>query len=160
MGKISKTLRFEILARDGFRCRYCGRSAPDVELHVDHLRPSALGGGDDGENLVTACGDCNLGKSDRTLGPAGEALVLSKDKGPGRLAKARAAQSTPADPNKHWIVSGILDVGDEADGQSMVRLHCKTHGCDEWHWIDDYERETIEAWGNEDGWLYGKVRKA
>ena len=158
MGKISKTLRFEILARDGFRCRYCGRSAPDVELHVDHLRPSALGGGDDAGNLVTACGDCNLGKSDRALSPAGEALVLSKDKGPGRLAKARAAQSAPNDPDMHWIVSGICDFGDIADGQSLVLVYCETHGRNEWHWVDDHMRKTIEAWGPKAGWLRGKAR--
>lgn len=60
---VTKRLRFEILRRDGHACRYCGRSAPDVKLTVDHVRPEALGGTDDPENLVAACVDCNAGKS-------------------------------------------------------------------------------------------------
>jgi len=60
---VTKRLRFEILRRDGHACRYCGRAAPDVRLTIDHVRPEALGGTDEPENLVTACIDCNAGKS-------------------------------------------------------------------------------------------------
>lgn len=60
---VSKRLRFEILRRDNHTCRYCGASAPDVQLRVDHVIPNALGGRDDPENLVTACEPCNSGKS-------------------------------------------------------------------------------------------------
>lgn len=58
---VSKRLRYEILSRDGFTCRYCG--ATDVPLHVDHVLPLALGGTHDSSNLATACADCNSGKS-------------------------------------------------------------------------------------------------
>ncbi|HVQ45126.1 MAG TPA: HNH endonuclease [Candidatus Saccharimonadia bacterium] len=65
--KIGKGLRFRILARDHFRCVYCGASAHDgARLHVDHVRPRSQGGTNDPSNLVTACSDCNLGKSDTT----------------------------------------------------------------------------------------------
>lgn len=60
---VSKRLRYEILRRDDHTCRYCGRRAPDVALTVDHVIPTALGGRTEAENLVTACGDCNAGKS-------------------------------------------------------------------------------------------------
>lgn len=60
---ISRRLRFEILKRDGHTCRYCGAKAPDVKLTVDHVVPIALGGGDEPNNLVAACADCNAGKS-------------------------------------------------------------------------------------------------
>lgn len=60
---VSKRLRFEILRRDGFQCRYCGAKAPDATLAVDHVTPKALGGTDDPTNLVTACRDCNTGKA-------------------------------------------------------------------------------------------------
>ena len=60
---VSRRLRFEILRRDNHACRYCGACAPDVPLTVDHVVPVALGGGDDPSNLVTACKDCNAGKS-------------------------------------------------------------------------------------------------
>lgn len=60
---VTQRLRFEILRRDSHTCRYCGASAPDVPLTVDHVIPAALGGGDDPTNLVTACKPCNSGKS-------------------------------------------------------------------------------------------------
>lgn len=63
---VSKRLRYEVLRRDNHTCRYCGRSAPDVELHVDHVTPVALGGTDTPDNLVTSCADCNGGKSSAT----------------------------------------------------------------------------------------------
>lgn len=63
----STALRFTILERDQFTCRYCGRSAPDVALHVDHIVPRVEGGTDHESNLVTACADCNLGKGRRLL---------------------------------------------------------------------------------------------
>ena len=59
----SKRLRFEILRRDNHACRYCGGTAPDVALTVDHILPVALGGTDDPTNLVAACRDCNAGKA-------------------------------------------------------------------------------------------------
>jgi len=63
---ISKTLRFTILARDGFECVYC--HATDKPLEVDHVRPVAMGGTDSPENLVAACEDCNGGKAAGHLG--------------------------------------------------------------------------------------------
>ncbi|AJA43377.1 HNH endonuclease [Mycobacterium phage Sbash] len=60
---VSKRLRFEILRRDNHACRYCGRSAPEVKLTIDHVVPESLGGPDDPSNLVAACADCNGGKS-------------------------------------------------------------------------------------------------
>lgn len=60
---VSKRLRYEILRRDNYQCRYCGGSAPEVPLTVDHVVPVTLGGTDDSSNLVAACKDCNAGKS-------------------------------------------------------------------------------------------------
>lgn len=60
---VSKRLRYEVLRRDNHTCRYCGASAPAAPLTVDHVIPVALGGADDPSNLVTACRDCNAGKS-------------------------------------------------------------------------------------------------
>lgn len=60
---VSPRLRFEIFRRDDHACRYCGGRAPDVALTVDHVVPTTLGGSDEPGNLVTACADCNAGKS-------------------------------------------------------------------------------------------------
>lgn len=62
-GTLSVKLRFSILLRDNFRCVYCGRSANETTLEVDHKIPVSKGGGDECSNLVTACSKCNLGKS-------------------------------------------------------------------------------------------------
>ena len=64
---ISKKLRFEVFKRDSFKCQYCGKCAPDVILEVDHIEPVSKGGDNDVMNLITACNDCNAGKSDRLL---------------------------------------------------------------------------------------------
>ena len=63
---VSKRLRYEILRRDNHTCRYCGGSAPDVKLTVDHVLPRALGGLDEATNLVACCSDCNSGKTSTT----------------------------------------------------------------------------------------------
>lgn len=60
---VTKRVRFEVMRRDNHACRYCGAMAPDVELTIDHVMPVALGGGDEPSNLVTACRDCNAGKT-------------------------------------------------------------------------------------------------
>ena len=64
---LSTKVRFAVLVRDQFRCQYCGRGPGFAELRVDHLVPRVDGGSDDMENLVTACHDCNAGKSDSAL---------------------------------------------------------------------------------------------
>jgi hypothetical protein len=61
---IPAQLRFRVLQRDAFRCMYCGRTAPmGAVLHVDHVVPVAIGGDTSEDNLITACDECNLGKS-------------------------------------------------------------------------------------------------
>ncbi len=57
-------LRFQVFTRDNFTCRYCGRIPPQVSLQVDHVIPYSKGGATELGNLVTACSECNMGKSD------------------------------------------------------------------------------------------------
>lgn len=63
---VTKRTRFEVFRRDGFQCQYCGAKPPEVELRIDHVTPVALGGTDKPNNIVTACHDCNAGKSSIT----------------------------------------------------------------------------------------------
>lgn len=63
---VTKRTRFEVLRRDDHTCQYCGAKAPDVKLTIDHVMPVSLGGDDKPGNLVTACRDCNAGKSSIT----------------------------------------------------------------------------------------------
>lgn len=73
---LKKGLRFEILRRDGFKCRYCGATPNQGVLHVDHIVPVAEGGANEHSNLVTACSTCNLGKNSKSLGAS---VVSLKD---------------------------------------------------------------------------------
>ena len=52
------SLRDQILARDRYTCRACGRPA----THVDHVVPVARGGTDHPSNLRALCAGCNLEK--------------------------------------------------------------------------------------------------
>lgn len=54
-------LRLEILARDGYRCRSCGKAG---RLEVDHIVPiSRRGDPWDPSNLQALCRSCHLEKS-------------------------------------------------------------------------------------------------
>ena len=64
---ISRAKRFRILARDNFRCVYCGAKPQEAELHNDHLFPACEGGDNSESNLVAACIDCNIGKRGQLL---------------------------------------------------------------------------------------------
>lgn len=71
---ISASKRFEIFKRDGFSCQYCGSTPPGVLLQVDHIVAVAEGGGNDDDNLTTACAGCNSGKGARSLKSVPQAL--------------------------------------------------------------------------------------
>lgn len=64
---LQKSVRFEVFKRDKFTCQYCGASAPDAILEVDHIKPVSKGGTNDLLNLITSCRDCNRGKSKKEL---------------------------------------------------------------------------------------------
>jgi len=80
-------LRWKILERDKYTCQYCGQSAPDVKLEVDHRIALADGGTDEEDNLVTSCWACNRGKAGLR-----QSIVL-------RRAKHRVRASLPTRQN-------------------------------------------------------------
>lgn len=57
-------LRFEIMKRDNFTCKYCGRNVIDdnIKIHIDHIIPKNKGGKEIYNNLIVSCESCNLGK--------------------------------------------------------------------------------------------------
>lgn len=63
-GKVSNKMRFSIYKRDGYRCRFCGRSDKFENLEIDHIKPIAKGGKSTYDNLQTLCSTCNKNKSD------------------------------------------------------------------------------------------------
>lgn len=67
MAIINQGIRFLIMERDKFSCQYCGRKPPEVQLEVDHIKPQVENGEDISTNLITACFDCNRGKSGKSF---------------------------------------------------------------------------------------------
>lgn len=57
--------RFNVFLRDRFTCQYCVDRFPTQELTFDHVIPRSRGGRTSWENVVTACGVCNLRKGNR-----------------------------------------------------------------------------------------------
>lgn len=133
MGKMSKSLRFEVLTRDGYRCRYCGADAKSVSLHIDHVLPRSVGGKDELGNLVTACADCNHGKSDRQIVGIPPGFALTADKRPARMAKMRAAIAV-SESAEHVLNCDNIEEWDELnDDSQLVWVWCETHKKYEWH---------------------------
>ena len=63
--------RFNLFLRDAFRCQYCGARS---DLTFDHVVPRSRGGVTSWENVVAACGRCNLKKGSRSLRQVGFTL--------------------------------------------------------------------------------------
>jgi 5-methylcytosine-specific restriction endonuclease McrA len=63
--------RFNVFLRDRFACQYCGDAYPSHDLTFDHVIPRSRGGRTTWENVVTACGGCNLRKGSRLPREAG-----------------------------------------------------------------------------------------
>jgi 5-methylcytosine-specific restriction endonuclease McrA len=51
-----RELREQVLARDGWRCQFCG-SLAGVEVH--HIEPRSRLGDDREDNLITLCAACH-----------------------------------------------------------------------------------------------------
>jgi HNH endonuclease len=102
---VSKRLRFEVLRRDNHACRYCGATAPDAKLTIDHVVPVALGGQDAPANLVAACTGCNSGKGSV---PVGDPIVENVAQDALRWAQAlkQAADLMVADTHERNNANG------------------------------------------------------
>ena len=60
---ISPKVRFQILNRDNFECKYCWLKAGNgIQLQVDHIVPVSKWWTSDINNLITSCFECNIGK--------------------------------------------------------------------------------------------------
>jgi 5-methylcytosine-specific restriction endonuclease McrA len=51
-----KLVRLQVLARDRWQCKYCGKR---TNLEVHHQQSRAQGGKDQIENLITLCSECH-----------------------------------------------------------------------------------------------------
>lgn len=110
---VSKRTRFEIFRRDNHTCQYCGQKAPDVVLHADHIIPVALGGDDKPSNLVTACVDCNQGKTS-----------LSPDSPIVEAVGIRSAEYAIANLNRAARIDGEMLAMEEYEEDFLCVWNC------------------------------------
>jgi hypothetical protein len=64
----NKDNRAKIFERDNWQCKYCGKQLTRFTATLDHVKPVSAGGGNDYENLLTACLQCNSKKNRKPLG--------------------------------------------------------------------------------------------
>jgi hypothetical protein len=170
---VSKRTRYEVLRRDGYRCRYCG-ATPDTgaQLTVDHVTPVSLGGTNDPSNLVAACLDCNLGK-----GASAPDAPLVQDVAGDHVAWTNAVQQAhaedraerdalavvvdafgaewdtwqrggarlPKPPNWRGSVASFLAAGlNEDDLTEFVRIAMESRADDVWRYFCGVAWNTVE----------------
>jgi 5-methylcytosine-specific restriction endonuclease McrA len=70
-----KFSRANVLARDEYRCQYCGHKKRGRDLNYDHVIPRQQGGKTTWTNIASACHPCNLRKRNRTPEQAGMPLL-------------------------------------------------------------------------------------
>jgi len=116
-----KFSRYNVYARDGGRCQYCGSKVPREEMQYEHVVPRSQGGKTCWENIVVACMPCNQRKAGRTPEQAGMRLRLSPVR-PKKLPEIRRPIAwTDGMPNawRSWLRSEVYwNVELESDGNS------------------------------------------
>ncbi|MCB9555294.1 MAG: HNH endonuclease [Deltaproteobacteria bacterium] len=104
---VVKFSRQNVLARDRFRCQYCGERKPIGELTFDHVLPRSRGGRTEWRNIVIACLACNSRKANRTPEEAGMRLRCRPAR-PSWLPlfglMAQPIDSVPAEWRDYWTV--------------------------------------------------------
>lgn len=130
---VTKRTRFEVLRRDNHTCRYCGASAPDAVITVDHVTPVALGGTDDPSNLVAACRDCNSGKAS-TSPTDGLVADVAQDAVRWSAAIARAAEESRAERTRN------------AEVHETFRSTWASWGDKDFEYLPSDYRHSIDGW--------------
>jgi 5-methylcytosine-specific restriction endonuclease McrA len=86
--------------RDRYTCQYCHRSAPAVDLTLDHVVPRSRAGETTWENLVACCHSCNNRKGNRTPDEAG--MKLARPPRPFSLHTSRHLMRLLAKSDCQW----------------------------------------------------------
>lgn len=145
MGKrksTGKRLRFEVFKRDHFTCQYCGAQPPDVVLVADHITPVAQGGGNEMENLITACETCNQGKADKVLAdrairPDADLMYLETQQEIAELKRFQAAKAARD--------AALASVADQLEATWVGYVN----GANDWHPARAITLTLMERYGPE-----------
>ena len=86
-------------------CQYCGESGLAQDLTFDHVIPRSRGGRTTWQNIVAACGPCNLKKGGRTPQQAGMPLLRRAAHQPNSWELQEAGRRFPP----HFLHQSWLD---------------------------------------------------
>jgi len=97
--------RINLFIRDRYKCQYCGASADDAVLNLDHVVPRSKGGRTEWSNIVLSCISCNDKKQDKLLDEAG--MKLARKPYVPTAAEIRNSRRSrkivvPAQPPQQW----------------------------------------------------------
>jgi len=118
--------RYNVYARDGNTCQYCGRRLPRHELNLDHVVPRSQGGQSTWENIVCSCHTCNRRKGGRTPEQSGIRLLRRPTRPAWTPFMAHAAGGHRY---REWSdFLSISDPGARADA-TRARVHESASAC-------------------------------
>jgi len=60
--------RSRVFERDSYQCQYCSKQLTRFTATLDHITPVSAGGGNEYDNVITACRECNSKKTGKSLG--------------------------------------------------------------------------------------------
>ena len=92
--------RFNLFLRDEFACQYCGSKG---EMTFDHVVPRSRGGRTTWENVVAACGRCNLRKGNLTPRQAGMTLNRLPQKPTSSELQNKGRKFPPNHLHESWM---------------------------------------------------------
>jgi hypothetical protein len=132
---LTKKTRFEVFKRDKFICQYCGRTATEVVLEVDHIVPVASGGGNDVMNLVTACRDCNAGKLHREL--SDDSVIAKQHRQLAELQERRE--------QLEMMIAWRTEL-ESADTEVLTHLIAHIEKAGECYQLNELGRKDVRSW--------------
>jgi len=106
-------LRRRVERRAGGRCEYCRapQHACGYRFHVEHVRPTALGGSEAAGNRALACASCNLAKGER---------VSAADPASGKTVRLFNPRRQAWGDHFAWAADCRMVVGLTATGRATV----------------------------------------
>ena len=138
---LTPAVRKKIFERDSYTCQYCGRSAPDVVLEIDHIIPINKNGTNDPQNLITCCLECNRRKHDHLLTDDLRQELYDKVHYPERDYLVHTREKTSDDTQskdarkKIYVFPAIVDFADDGIGIEFPDipgcLPCVELGCED-----------------------------
>jgi 5-methylcytosine-specific restriction endonuclease McrA len=93
---------YQSIFRDQRDCFYCNRTLDERQIHVDHFIPWSYIFEDEAWNLVLACQDCNLKKSDSLAGPSFRNELINRNRDYQKKIPELAKSLLRLDAENNW----------------------------------------------------------